>query len=419
MSKLSRLFAVLLVSMLVLAACPADSPAPAEPAAPAEEPAPVPEEVEDEAVDEGDADADDEVADTDDAAAISIGFMGPLTLGAAFIGNEQLGFARVAVDLFNERTGLNVQIVEGDTEINADVGRIVAERFVANDDIVVVVGPAGSQVCESTMPIFESAGLAHLTTACTATRLTQPAYATETFFRPIPTDADQSTTDADYLVNVLGATSVYLVDDQSSYSVELDNEMEIELDELGAEVAGRASVSQDETDFSSVATSIVASGADAVFFPSQIESQIGTLAVQLAEQGYDGIFFLADGGFSMGWVDIAGEAAEGAYVSFFSPDPNLVPEAADYNERYAAEYSEEFGAFGGAAALTTYVALNAVERCAEDGEVTRDCVLQAVSETDLETTPLGIPISFGEGNQVEGARFFIFQVQDGEFALIQ
>lgn len=408
MKNLTRIFGLLLVTMLMLAACaaPAAEPGTAEATeAPAEE-APAEEASED--VDESEA-----------GPVIGLGYMGPLTGGAAFIGTEQSGFAQVAVDLFNERTGLNVQIIEGDTEINADVGRIVAERFVADDSIVVVVGPAGSQVCESTMPIFEAAGLAHLTPSCTATSLTSEEIGTDTFFRPIPADNDQSRTAAEYLVNELGATSVYLVDDQSSYAVLLDDELEIELEALGVEVAGRASVSQEETDFSSVATTILSSGADAVFFPSQFESQMGTLAVQLVEQGYDGIYFLADGGFSLGWVDIAGEASEGTYVSFFSPDPNFVPEAADYNERYAAEYSEDFGAFGGASALTTFVALDAVERCAEAGEVTRECVVEALGNTDLETTPLGIPISFGDDNQVEGARFFIFQVVDGAFTLVQ
>lgn len=418
MFKVSRLLAILLVFVLALAAC-----APAQPAAPQPAPAqedPAPAEDGDEEDVESEAAEDDDAAEAGSGDVINIGFMGPLTGGAAFIGTEQVGFARVAVELFNERTGLNVQLVEGDTEINADVGRIVAERFTADDSIVAVIGPAGSQVCESTMPIFESAGMAHVTTACTRTSLTQEGTATATFFRPIPADNDQSKTDADYLVNTVGATSVYLVDDQSSYSVGLDDEMEIELEALGATVAGRASVSQDETDFSSVVTAIVASGADAVFFPSQIESQMATLAVQLREQGFDGTIFYADGGFSLGWVTTAGEAAEGAYVSFFSPDPNLVPEAAEYNERYAAQYDENFGAFGGAAALVTYVVLDAVERCATEAvEVTRSCVVDALAATDLETTPLGIPIAFGDGNQVQGARFFIFQVQDGEFALVQ
>ncbi len=347
---------------------------------------------------------------------IKVGFMGPLTGGAAFIGVEQLGFAQVTIDAFNERFGTDIQIEEGDTEINADTGRIVAERFVADEDIYIVVGPAGSQVCESTQPVFEDAGLAHITPSCTNTALTQPG--TPTFFRPIPTDADQSQTVADFMIDELGVSSVYMVDDQSSYSVGLDDELTVLLEDAGVTV-DRASVTQEETDFSSIATAAIASGADAVFFPSQIESQEGTLAVQLQEQGYEGVYFLADGGFSLGWVEVAGDASEGTYVTFFAPDPNLVPTMAPYNERYAAEYSEEFGAFGGAAGFTTFIALDALETCIRAGDVSKECVVEALANVDLATTPLGVPVSFGEGNQAEGSSFFLFQVQDGAFELLQ
>jgi branched-chain amino acid transport system substrate-binding protein len=345
---------------------------------------------------------------------IKVGFLGPLTGGAAFIGQEQLGFVQVTVDLFNERTGLNVEVAEGDTEINADVGRVVAEQFTADPDIYVVVGPAGSQVCESTQPVFEEAGLAHITPSCTRTDLTQPG--TATFFRPIPTDADQSATVAAHMIDDLAVTSVYIVDDQSSYAVGLGDELTALLEEAGVTVE-RASVTQEETDFSSIATTVVAAGSEAVFFPGQIEGQLGTMAVQLREQGFDGIYYLPDGGFSLGWVDTAGEAAEGTYVTFFSPDPNFVPTMADYNERYAAEYSEEFGAFGGAASFAAFIALDALETCVRAEDISRACVIDALANIDLETTPLGLPVAFDESNQAEGT-FSLFQIQDGEFVLV-
>jgi hypothetical protein len=36
---------------------------------------------------------------------------------------------------------------------------------------------------------------------------------------------------------------------------------------------------------------------------------------------------------------------------------------------------------------------------------------------NLETTPLGVPVSFDENNQAEGS-FSLFQIQDGEFVLV-
>jgi hypothetical protein len=92
------------------------------------------------------------------------------------------------------------------------------------------------------------------------------------------------------------------------------------------------------------------------------------------------------------------------------------------NGRYVANTgTAEFGAFGGASGLTTQVLLDAVVRCAQAGEVTRECVVTELGNTDLtaERSVLGVPVSFGEGNQIEGARFFIFQVQEGVFTLLQ
>jgi branched-chain amino acid transport system substrate-binding protein len=348
--------------------------------------------------------------------AIKIGFMGPLTGGAAFIGVEQFGFVKVAADIFNTRTGLNVEIVEGDTEINPDTGRIVAERFVADEDIIAVVGPSGSQVCDATQPIFEEGGMAHVTSSCTATFLTDPG--TPTFFRPIPNDALQSQTVVDIWLNDFGLDSALLVDDQSTYAVNLNDEVENLLFDAGISDIDRISVTQDETDFSSIATSAVAGGFDVVFFPNQITSQAAALAIQLDEQGYDGIFFMPDGGFTAEWVNIAGEVAEGAYVTFFAPDPHGVPTMEVYNLAYQAEFSEDFGAFGGGAAIAAFATLGAVEVCAQAGDLSRTCMIDALTNLELDTTPMNVSISFGPGNQGEGD-FFLYQVQNGAFSLIQ
>lgn len=347
---------------------------------------------------------------------IKIGFMGPLTGGAAFLGTEQLNFAKVATQIFNEETGFNVQLIEGDTEIDPDVAKTVAERIIADDSVLAVVGPSGSQVCEAVQPLFAEAGLVHITPSCTRISLTEPG--TPTFFRPIPTDGDQGPTDAQFMIDVLGAQSAYLVDDQSSYATGLTDEVAAALAAAGVTDVQRASVTQQDTDFSSLVTSIIAAGSDVVFFPGQISSQLGTMSAQLREQGFDGIYFLADGGFDISWVETAGDSAEGTYLSFFAPDPRFVPQARDITTRYEATYGE-FGAFGGPAALSARIVLEAIQRCSEAGDLSRACVVTETAATNLTDSLLGIPVSFGEGNQVNGGKFFIFQVQDGNFVLVQ
>jgi branched-chain amino acid transport system substrate-binding protein len=430
MSRLTQFFALLLVTALLVAACrvapEAGGGAAAEPTVATAEESDAAESDAEPAAEATAAQAEEAAAtaapaeESSDGAAmpesVTIAFMGPLTGGAAFIGQEMLGFTKAVAQIYSERWGIEINVVEGDTEINPDVGKIVAEQFAANDAIIGVVGPAGSQVCESTQPVFAEAGLAQVTPTCTATALTQPG--TPTFFRPIPTDADQSKTIAAYMLDTLGVTALYLVDDQSSYSVGLNDEVEAIMGEAGVSVE-RASVTQEETDFSSVATAIIAAAVDAVLFPSQIESQEGTLAVQLREQGYEGIYFLSDGGFSLGWVGNAGAAAEGTYVTYQTPDPNLVPAAAEMNQLYSEiTGATEFGAFGGASGFTTQVLLEAVGVCVEAGDVSRACVVEALTNLNLEETVLGIPVAFGEGNQAAGS-YSLFQVQDGAFVLLE
>ena len=241
---------------------------------------------------------------------------------------------------------------------------------------------------------------------------------TPTFFRPIPRDADQSKTDADFMLNTLKVKSAYLVDDQSSYATGLDDELAAALKAGGVTDIQRASVKNDDTDFSSLVTQIIDAKSDVVFFPGQIGNQLSTLATQLSEQGFKGTYFLADAGFSPDVLKAGGKALEGTYVSVFSPDPAQVADAKEYTDRYAKEFNKDFGAFGGASALTTYVALDAIERCSKAGAVTRQCVIDMLKTTKLDKTPLGVPISFDENNQVANSKFFLFQVKDGKFTAV-
>ena len=75
----------------------------------------------------------------------SIGIMGPFTGDVAAIGQEQLNWAKFAVETFNEERGTTFELVEGDTQLDPAQASVVAPQFVDNDAIVAVVGPAGSQ----------------------------------------------------------------------------------------------------------------------------------------------------------------------------------------------------------------------------------------------------------------------------------
>lgn len=347
---------------------------------------------------------------------IKIGVMAPITGPAASIGMEQLNWAKLAVEDFNAATGWSVEVVEGDTQLDPANAVTVAEALIADADVYGVVGPAGSQEVEATEGQFKDARLVHVGSSATRTSLTQGGY--DTFFRVVPTDADQGPTVGNYLAIDLGVTSLYVIDDQTSYSVGLADEAIAAFEAAGGTIAGRESVTQEDSDFSSLVTVIKSTGAEAIFFPGQIASQGATLARNMQEQGYDAILFGADGFQSVAdFIEGGAGATEGAYVSAFAPDIHSLESSADVVQRFTDEYGD-FGTFGPPTYAAAMVVLEAIQRAYEGGDLSREAVRDEVANTDTETSVMGSPLAFDENGDVLNASFYIFQVQGDNFVYL-
>ena len=347
---------------------------------------------------------------------VKIGVMGPFTGPVASIGQEQLNWAKLAVEDFNEATGWNVELVEGDTQLDPEIAVTVAQSLISDPDIYGVVGPAGSQEVEATQQMFMDERLVHISGSATRPTLTTTGF--DTFFRTVPTDAAQGPTVGNFLAEELGVTSLFVIDDQSSYSVGLADEASTAFEAAGGTIAERESVTQDDVDFSALVTRIGSSGAEAIFFPGQIASQGALLARQMQEQGVTAILFGADGFQSVDdFIIGAAGATEGAYVSAFAPDIHELESSADVVERFTEEYGE-FGTFGPPTYAATMVILEAIQRASEAGELTREAVRDEVTATDSEMSVMGTPLAFDENGDVLDAQFYIFQVQGEEFVYI-
>jgi branched-chain amino acid transport system substrate-binding protein len=353
------------------------------------------------------------VTDTGGAAAADcsgeIGVMAPITGDAGSIGTEQLNFAKFAVDSFNEENGTEFTLVEGDTQLDPAQASTVGQRFASNDDILAVVGPAGSQEIEAVGPIFTRENLAFVSPSATATSLTDGRF--ESFYRVVPNDAAQAPTDAAYMVDNLDAANVVIIDDQTSYSRPLADGVQEALEEADVTVS-RESVNQDTTDFSSLVSGI-GDDVDVVFLPWQIAANAQIFGQQLKEQGKDAVIFGSDGLFSPDDFTI-----DGSYVSSFAPDITGIEESADLVEAYTAEYGD-FGTFGPPTYAAANVILTAMSDLCEGGdELTREAIVEQIGETSIDDSILGGSLSFTESGDPEGAEFYIFTLEGGEYTLV-
>jgi branched-chain amino acid transport system substrate-binding protein len=338
---------------------------------------------------------------------VSLGFLGPLTGPAGFLGQEQISWLRFGVQKYNKANGTRFKVVPGDTQLKAPVARTLARRFVSDSKIMAVVGGSESQAVVVSGNLFERAGLASISGSATQTDLTNGQF--KTFFRVVPNDAIQGPQIVTYVVRNLKANNVVIVDSQDDYSLPLASAISRGLRARNVTVS-RESVSADDTDFSSIVAN-VGSDVDVVVFATQVATAANTLSNQLREQGKKAIVFGTDGAYSPSQFK-----PRSGYVSVFAPDPHFDPGARalirEYN-RYSK--NKAFGAFGPATYMAGLAATTAVTKGCADGQVTRAEVTRQTRRTNIPSI-FGGRLRFSAKGDPLPTRFVIYRITDGKYS---
>lgn len=335
------------------------------------------------------------------ACAASIAVMAPLTGGAASIGQEQLNFAKLAVDDFNAANGSEYAIVESDTQLDAGQASTQATALVSDAGIVAVVGPAGSQEVSAVGPTFAEASMAFVSPSATNPALTNGD--NPTFYRVVPTDAVQGPTDAAFIAENIGAKKVVVIEEKTDYGKGIAESVATSLKDAGVE-AEVISVAEDKKSYDDV-ISKVGDDVDVVFVTFQIAAKSEQVAQSLVKAGKKAVVFGSDGSFSGDFK------TPGSYVSAFAPDIKQVPAAADVAARFQETYGD-FGTFGPPVYVATQTVLQAAQRACEAGALDRAGVLAEMPNTNIAGSILGGDIAFDANGDVQGAKFYIFQLDD-------
>ena len=341
---------------------------------------------------------------------VSLGMVGPLTGVAAFLGQEQLSWLQFGAQDYNKKNGTRFKVVQGDTQLKADVARTVARRMVSNRNVMAVIGPSESQAVRSGAKLMSGANLAMVSGSATAVDLTK-GKPYKSFFRVVPNDGVQGPTIANYVSGTLKARNVVVVDSQDDYSRPLAQAITRQLRKAKVTVT-RQSVAADDTDFSSVVTN-VGSNVNVVVFATQVATAANTMSNQLREQGKRAIVFGTDGAYSPSQFK-----PRSGYVSVFSPDPSFDPSARRVVNAYKTwSKNKSFGAFGPATYVAGLVAMSAIQRvCQQTGRVNRAAVVAAVRRTRLSSITSKNPIRFDGKGDVRGGKFVIYRVTNGQYA---
>ena len=327
-----------------------------------------------------------------------IGFQGPITGDAAFIGKEQLGFAQYAIKKLG---GGKIKLLQQDTQLDPAQASTTGTKLHADATVLAVVGPAGSQEVLAVAPIYKKASrLPFISGSATRTSLTNGSI--PNFFRVVPNDSVQAPTTAKYIRQVLKAKEVFIVDDQTAYSKPLASGVQANLRAGGVKVT-RNSVNQKVTDFSSLVSKI-GDGVDVVYLPWQIAANGQIFGQQMKEQGKSAIIVGSDG------MDSGDFKIAGSYVVAFAPDIRGIKGNAAFIKGYGKKFVSNFGP---PIYVATQAAIAAIKKACADGNATREEVTKALRTTFLPKTVLGGNLQFTARGDVKGAKFYIFKLGSG------
>jgi branched-chain amino acid transport system substrate-binding protein len=339
----------------------------------------------------------------------SIGVEAPITGKVAVLGDEQLAFAKMAVQNDNKANGTHISLVQGDTQLTPSIATTVTQQMISNGKVVAVVGPAGSQEVEAVGPLFGRAGMPFVSGSATKTTLTSGS--NPTFFRVVSRDAVQGPEDAHYIIAHLHPKALMIVDDQEAYSTGLVASM-VPIFKAAGITVDHESVPQTQTDFSSLVAKVTPQMTVAVL-PWQVAANGEQFGKNLAEQHKKVTIFGTDG------LQSSSFTIAGSYVSAFGPDITAIPADATIVAQAKQAYPQ-FGTFGPPVYAATHTVDQAIASVCKSGQTpSRSNVLAAIKTTNLPTSILGQPIRFDAHGDLIGAKWFLFHINPaGKYVLV-
>ncbi|PKO22321.1 MAG: hypothetical protein CVU38_10005 [Chloroflexi bacterium HGW-Chloroflexi-1] len=266
---------------------------------------------------------------------IKIGYVGPTTGDYSNFGIDISRGAELAVKEHPSVKGFNIEMVVEDTQGTPEQGAAVANKLAADPQVVAVDGHTFSGSTEVAIPIYDKAHIVMMSPSATNPSLTKLGSAV--FNRVVFHDEMQGKFAANYIYNQLGVRKIAVMHDGGAYGKGLADMTAGFFKDLGGTIVGTEPITPGETDYSAPLAAVAATGPELVYFGGY-DADAAVLASQMASAGLKGVtFFGCDGTYGKNFIDLAGEASEGAFSTYVP-----IPESAAF-AKFKADYEAAYG----------------------------------------------------------------------------
>jgi branched-chain amino acid transport system substrate-binding protein len=262
----------------------------------------------------------------------------------------------------------------------------VANLIVSDPRIVAVVGHYTSGCSIPAAKVYARVPIAMISPGATNPEVTVQQTSPDwigprVVFRVLPTDDVQGAFAAEFAYRKLGKRRIALLHDKTPYGQGLAEQFKSTFESLGGKIVSLDGISVGERDFKALLTKIKSDARrpEGIFFGGYY-TEAGLMLVQMRELGMKAPFaFISDDAAqSPVLYDVAGDAADGAYLTTVGVPVEELPSAAGFIARYKKRWSgpsEDLKPFDHFAYEATNIVLEALARA---GEPDREKVLAAL-----------------------------------------
>lgn len=209
--------------------------------------------------------------------ALKIGFISPLTGDAASIGTVNKAAVELAVDEVNAAGGINgknLEVIYEDGQCNAKAATNAASKLIDVDKVPVILGGLCSTETSAFAPGAMQKKVLVLSHCSSAPTLSKTG---KYFFRSYPSDLNQGTFAAEYMVNTLKAKKVAILYHISDWGSGLREVFEKRFKELGGTIVLIEGTKQDNKDYKTQLAKVKAAQPDYIYAPMYPEGSIAAL----------------------------------------------------------------------------------------------------------------------------------------------
>lgn len=337
---------------------------------------------------------------------VKIGVVGPMTGDQSKMGMDMKNGADIAVKEWNQKGGVlgkKIELLVEDDQHDPKQAVSVANKLV-NAVAAGIVGHFNSSTSIPASAVYSKAKMPMITPASTNPQLTEQGFSN--VFRVCGRDDQQGLVAATFVTSVLKFKKVAVMHDKTTYGQGLADEFVKALGSM-VEVVYYNGVIQGDKDFRAVLTAMKEKKPQLLYFGG-IYPEGGLLVKQARELGINIPFMSGDGVIDQKFIEIAGTASEGSYLTF-SPDPEHLPTAGGFLKNYKASYGEP-----GPYSIYAYDATNVLLSAIETAKSTDGTVVSQTIHGMKHSGALG-EIQWNENGDIIHSPYVVWITKDGKF----